>query len=95
METSSKFLIKILEILASRYGTSFTLEELTSLLDPVVSSSAEFTGDIPAETQNQVLVLEALLLLNDQGYIFLNPNTDKSTITIKGLTEINSKANCN
>lgn len=47
------------------------------------------------DNEKQVAVLDALIVLNDQGYLFLNSNTDKSSITIKGLILLNSKIICN
>jgi hypothetical protein len=95
METSPKVFIKILQILASRYGMNYTLEELASLLTPVFNVSTKVTNNISTETENQARVLEALIVLNDEGYIFLNSSTDKSSITIKGLIKVNNKIFCN
>ncbi|WP_055092511.1 hypothetical protein [Flavobacterium aquidurense] len=95
METLSIFHIKILQILAGRYDMSITLEELTSLLSPVFNSQTVFIDNMPTEKKNQVIVLDALLVLNDQGYVFLNSDTDKSCITVKGLIQINNKILCN
>ncbi|WKL48891.1 hypothetical protein Q1W71_03695 [Flavobacterium pectinovorum] len=93
METLPIFLIKVLQILADRYGNSFTLEELTSLLTPVLNSTTSFKESISNE--NQARVLDALLFLNSKGHIFLNSISDKSTISIKGLILINDKVICN
>lgn len=95
METLPIFVIKVLQVLADRYGNSFTLEELTSLLTPVFNSTTSFYRSISNENENQARVLEALLLLNSKGHIFLNSISDKSTISIKGLILINDKVICN
>lgn len=95
METLPIFHIKILQILAAQYGLSCTLEEMTSLLAPVINAETVFTGTISSGRQHQATVLDALIVLNDDGYIFLNSGTDKSFITIKGLIAVNSKIFCN
>jgi len=74
---------------------SYTLEELTSLLFPVFNASATLTNHISNEIENQAKVLEALMVLNENGYIFLNAITDKSVITIKGLIKVNNIIFCN
>lgn len=95
METLPPFFIKVLQVLASRYGSSCTLEELTSLLTPVFNSSKSFPDNFFNEKENQAKVLDALIRLNDGGYIFLNSNSDISLISIKGLIKLDNKAICN
>lgn len=94
METSSLLFITILHTLACRYGMSCSLEELTSL-SPVINVSKKFTNNMGSEMENQSKVLEALIVLNENGYIFLNSINDKSTITIKGLIKVDNKVLCN
>ena len=94
MDTSLLFLTKILHTLAGRYGMCYTLEELTSILNPVLLVSS-LADKISTEKENQAKVLEALILLNDDGLIFLNSDTDKSSITIKGLIKANNTVFCN
>jgi hypothetical protein len=48
-----------------------------------------------AQRHNQAKILDALIALEDQGYIVLNRATDQSSITIKGLIKINHTALCN
>ncbi|MBF4491166.1 hypothetical protein IRZ83_01325 [Flavobacterium sp. JLP] len=95
METFPTFLIKILQMLADRYGMSCTLEELTSLLTPVFNMYTPVKDSISNEKKKQARVLDALMLLNNEGYIFLNSNSDESTISIKGLILVNNRAICN
>ena len=90
METIPLLHRKVLQILAGRYGSSCTIEELVNLLSPVLNDSTTLTNKVFIEKENQSRLLEALILLNDDGYIFLNPYTDKSSITIKGLMKINN-----
>ncbi|MGO4773557.1 hypothetical protein ACEN2I_18020 [Flavobacterium sp. W22_SRS_FK3] len=95
MEKLSIICIKILQTLSGRYGMSYTLEELTSVLFPVFNVTATLKIHISNEMENQARVLEALMVLNDNGYIFLNTITDKSVITIKGLIKVNNLIFCN
>ena len=95
METLPTFLVKILQILADRYGMSCTLEELTSLLTPVFNTYTLLQNSIADERKKQARVLDALLLLDKEGYIFLSSSSDESTISIKGLILVNNKVICN
>lgn len=90
METSSIIFIKILQILAGRYNMSFSLEEITQLITSV-SNVPEFSQDINAQRENQSKLLDVLIAMDYEGYIFLNSNTDESVITLKGLIKINNK----
>ncbi len=95
METLPIFLVKILQMLADRYGMSCTLEELTSLLTPVFNTYTLLQDSIADEKKKQARVLDALILLNKEGYLFLNSDSDESTISIKGLILVNNKVICN
>ncbi|WDF58200.1 hypothetical protein PQ462_15900 [Flavobacterium sp. KACC 22758] len=90
MEPSSVFFLKILLILAGKYSMGCTFEELTKLVTSVPNVS-KFDDDIAAERENQAKLLDALVFMNSEGYIFLNSDTDQSLITIKGLIIINNK----
>ena len=90
METSSAIFIKILQILAKKYNTSFSLEEITKLVTSV-SNVSKFTADMNTQKENQSKLLDVLISMDDEGYIFLNSDTDESVITIKGLIKINNK----
>jgi len=95
METLPIFLMKILQMLADRYGMSCTLEELTSLLTPVFNTYTLLQDSIADEKKKQARVLDALILLNKEGYLFLSSSSDESTISIKGLILVNNKVICN
>ncbi|QGK74186.1 hypothetical protein [Flavobacterium sp. SLB02] len=95
METLPIFLIKILHLLADRYGMSCTLEELTSLLTTVFNAYTPVKDSLSDEKKNQAKVLDTLILLKNEGYIFLNSRSDESTISIKGLILVNNKVICN
>ena len=95
METLPIFYIKVLKFLAVRYGLSCTLEEMTSILVHVSNDTKVFTGSVSSDSKYQARVLDALIVLNDHGHIFLNSSNDKSTITIKGLIAVKSKIFCN
>lgn len=74
---------------------SCTLEELTSLLTPVFNTYTLLQNSIADERKKQARVLDALILLNKEGYIFLSSSSDESTISIKGLILVNNKVICN
>lgn len=67
-----------------------TFEELTKLVTSVPNVS-KFDDNIAFERENQAKLLDALVFMNSEGYIFLNSDTDQSLITIKGLIIINNK----
>lgn len=94
METSS-ILSKILQLLASRYVTSCSLEELAELVHNSATSCKEPKNQAEPEKEIQATVLQSLLQLNDQGLIFLDSGTDRSVITIKGLLKANNRILCN
>lgn len=95
MEKSFVYFDRILNKLAQSYPKDFTLEELATLLIPTYTILKTFTQNIAAQRENQAKLLDALILLDYQGYIVLNPLTEKSSITIKGLIKINSRILCN
>ncbi|PBJ05626.1 hypothetical protein [Flavobacterium sp. ACN6] len=94
METPPIFL-KVLQILADRYGMSCSLEELTRLTGPAASKNMHYMDQSAFEKESQASILDMLLVLNDQGLIFLNPDNDRSVITIKGLIKVHHKILCN
>jgi len=71
------------------------LEELTAVVIPPYNILRTFTENMSAQRQNQAKILDALIALEDQGYIVLNRATDQSCITIKGLIKINHTVLCN
>lgn len=90
MEKSSVYFDSILSRLAGSYPRSLTLEELTPLVIPVYNVQKTFSENIAVQRENQAKILDALILLEDQGYIVLDPDTDESSITLKGLLKINN-----
>jgi len=95
MEKSFVYFDKILSKLAQSYAKSFTLDELSALVIPSYNISKSFTENIAAQRENQAKILNALILLDDKGYIVLDPATEQSSITIKGLIKINNRVFCN
>ena len=95
METLSIFHIHVLQLLAGRYGSGCSLEEMTSFLSPLINAQKVSSGAASSAREFEAIVLDALLVLNTKGYIFLNSGTDKSFITIKGLIAVKSKVLCN
>ncbi|KUJ62734.1 hypothetical protein AR687_04865 [Flavobacteriaceae bacterium CRH] len=89
MEPSSIFFTKILHVLADKYNMSYSVEELAKLVTSV-SNVSKFNDTMAAERENQAKLMDFLMLLNYEGYIFLNSDTDESIITIKGLMKINN-----
>ena len=71
MEISSYFFIRILNVLAGRYNSKITFEELAKMTYPSANISKS-DDDINAKRQNQAELLDALLLLDYEGLIFLN-----------------------
>ena len=95
MEPVPIFHIKVLQTLAGRYGISCNLEELASLLTPIINASAAISDNRCTEKEKQAKVLDALIVLNDEGHVFLDSITKKTTITIKGLIKVNCTFFCN
>lgn len=95
MEKSFVYFDRILSKLGQSYAKSFTLEELSVLLVPRYNIWKTFNENIAAQRENQAKILEALILLDYEGYIVLNTATDQSSITIKGLIKINNLVFCN
>lgn len=94
METS--FIIPIiLQLLSARYGISCSVEELTELVLNTARSSKPFGNHPVPEKEIQAILLETLLLLNEQGLVFLDPDTDRSVITVKGLLKTHNRILCN
>lgn len=91
MEPQPLFHIKVLQVLVGRYGKNFTLEDLTERLSPYLIVSTTLINKVCIEKENYARVLEALILLDDDGLVSLNSNTDQSSITIKGLLKVNYK----
>lgn len=74
---------KILLNLAQNYNKSFTLEQLTKIVNPhydFINSSNN--ANIALVIAHPAEVLETLIFLADHGLIVLNPLTDQSTMRI-------------
>ncbi|KQB42548.1 hypothetical protein [Flavobacterium aquidurense] len=56
---------------------SFSLDEITKLITSF-SDVSKFTEDINAQKENKAKLLNILILVDYEGYIFLNPYTDES-----------------
>ncbi|MDQ1164627.1 hypothetical protein [Flavobacterium sp. SORGH_AS_0622] len=81
-EKSTDFFNLILRILSENHAGSFSLEELTK---QVFANLGNYRNiDIEEnfdERQKQSLILDHLIKLDDLGLVFLNPETDKSSIS--------------
>ncbi|UUF12525.1 MULTISPECIES: hypothetical protein [Flavobacterium] len=95
MEKSSLYFDSILKKLAQSYPGSCALEELRALVMPPYNVQRTFAQNMSAQRQNQAEILDALILLDEKGYIVLNEATDESSITLKGLVKINHTVLCN
>nr|WP_199002692.1 hypothetical protein [Flavobacterium sp. ASV13] len=94
MDTSPDIFNKILEKLYCCYNKSCNLEELTLLVFPAYYPRDTPANSILAERENQAVILEALIILHDKGYVFLNSAEDHSYLTIKGMIKTGSKILC-
>jgi len=84
-EKSTDFVNLILNILSENHAGSFSLEELTKLVFANLGNDRNFNIDETfAERQEQSFILDHLIKLDDLGLVFLNPETDKSSITPAG-----------
>jgi hypothetical protein len=90
LEKSSVYFDSILRKLARSYPGACTLEELASLVMPPCNVLKTFSENIAVQRENHAKILEALIALDDKGYIVLDPDTDESSITLKGLLRINN-----
>jgi hypothetical protein len=95
LEASSFFFDIILHKLAESYGRSFTLEELTALVYPGYNIFKTFTENVSAQRENHAKILDALILMDFEGYVVINSATDQTAITVKGLIRINKRVLCN
>ncbi|MFD2943265.1 hypothetical protein [Flavobacterium notoginsengisoli] len=94
MKTSA-VMQKVLRILACSYLRSCSLEELAQRTDTAFKSFSDDHGLPNDEKHKQAVLLDALMLLDQQGLIFLDSDTDRSVITIKGLMQVNNTVLCN
>jgi|GEM_PF-6086901 hypothetical protein len=84
-EKSNDFFNLILRILSENHAGSFSLEELTKL---VFANFGNYSNiDIEEafdERHKESIILDQLIKLDDLGLVFLNPETDNSSITAAG-----------
>lgn len=93
MDATTALFRNILHQLSLRYCRGLSLEELTLTVAPL--TNIPVAGGTFYGRNAQSIVLDALLVLHAQGYIFLNPMNDHSCITIKGLIKADSTLHCN
>lgn len=94
IDPSSDLLSKILDQLSARQKSSISLQELTCLVSQT-SKFRQADHSISSIRRAQGIVLDALIMLHDLGYIFLDPVTDYNRITYKGLLKTSKRAHCN
>lgn len=85
METKLNIFMKILTILSGNPKKSYDLEYLTSFVIP-----CSHQPNLWIQRGYQAEVLDALILLDNHGLIILDPVSDQSVISIKGLISISS-----
>ncbi|UUW11224.1 hypothetical protein NLG42_10535 [Flavobacterium plurextorum] len=84
-EKSNDFFNLILRILSENHAGSFSLEELTKLVFTNLGNYRNIDiEETFEERQKQSLILDHLIKLDDLGLVFLNPETDNSSITAAG-----------
>lgn len=86
---------KILQILAANINSCLTFEELSELLTPVFKTSGMDIGDPYLEKLNHAETVDALIFLEQQGYIVLNPDNDQSNVSLKGIIKIKNDGGLN
>ncbi|QSW89638.1 hypothetical protein J0383_02200 [Flavobacterium endoglycinae] len=91
METPYVYFERILSKLAESYLGSCTLQALAPLVIPPYNVLKTFSENISVQRENQAKILDALILLEDLGYIVLDQASDESCITAKGLIQINHR----
>jgi hypothetical protein len=88
-EKSPDFFNLILNILSENHSGSFSLEELTKLVFANLGIYRSFNiEETFADRKEHSLILDHLIKLDDLGLVFLNPETDKSSITPAGQIKI-------
>ncbi|MFH6936314.1 hypothetical protein [Flavobacterium sp. FlaQc-30] len=95
MDESIDFYNKVLKIFTRDYTRSYTLEELTKSIIKFSDTHSSFRHDIDKEREMQAKVLDVLICLDSEGFVFLNSNNDESIITTKGLLKVGVIILCN
>ncbi|KUJ59540.1 hypothetical protein AR687_22615 [Flavobacteriaceae bacterium CRH] len=73
---------EILKILTQNYNKTYTLEKLTSII--------MLTNNMTCERACQAKVLDALIFLDNKGFIVLNLDTDESSLAKKAPIKTNN-----
>jgi hypothetical protein len=90
MHTTFNIFEKILRIMAQNPEKNYTLEGLTNLVKPYSAESLQAV--LSVQIMNQAQVFEAFMILNTEGLIILDSDSDKSIISLSGLIHITSKS---
>lgn len=86
MYTTFTIFEKILSILAQNPEKHFTFEDICNFVAPYFAKS--FQEGLSIDIMNQAQVLEALIIMDSEGLIILDSDSDKSIIDLKGLINI-------
>jgi len=88
MGTKFNIFMKILNILSRNPQKSYDLEDLTSFVMPCSTESHQ--ENLWIQRGYQAEVLDALIILDNHGFIIIDSVSDQSTISIKGLISVSS-----
>lgn len=84
-EKSPDFFNIILNILSEKHTESLSLEELTKFVFANLGNYPSFNIEGTVDDRKaQSLILDDLIKMDDLGLVFLDPETDKSSITPAG-----------
>lgn len=88
MDTKFNIFIKILNILSRNPQKSYDLEDLTSFVIPCLTESHQ--QNLLIQRAYEAEVLDALIILDNHGFIIIDSVSDQSIISIKGLISVSS-----
>ncbi len=88
---SFKLYFKILDVLTQNCFESYTLDELTLIVCSYYSCSDFSRNTISNQRSGESKVLDALLWLEGEGLVVLNPETDQCALHFKLLKKIKNK----
>lgn len=88
MDIKFNIFIEVLNILSRNPEKSYDLEDLTSFLTP--RSTEPHQQNLWIQRRDQAEVLDALIILDNHGFIIMDSVSDQSIISIKGLISVSS-----
>lgn len=88
MYTKLNIFMKILNILSRNPQKSYDLEDLTSFVIPRLTEPHQ--QNLWIQRGYQAEVLDALIILDNHGFIIIDSVSDQSIISIRGLISVSS-----